>query len=98
MLIVLCLQDDMAKAEPRIDEYTAKLVSKGRWMVPGHQVREVPICVCCRWMLILMTGEMGQYFGALENCVYLVSWSSPLQFGDIVSYPTSTSDTNDDVH
>lgn len=29
----------MAKAEPRIDEYTAKLVYRGRWAVPGHFVR-----------------------------------------------------------
>lgn len=33
----LDLQDDVAKAEPRIDEYTAKLVSKGRWDVPGYK-------------------------------------------------------------
>ena len=37
----LCVpQDDVAKAEPRIDEYTAKLVYRGRWMVPGYQVRD----------------------------------------------------------
>jgi hypothetical protein len=33
-----CLQDDVAAAEPSIDEKTAKLVSKGRWTVPGYKV------------------------------------------------------------
>jgi hypothetical protein len=31
--------DDVAAAEPSIDEKTAKLVSKGRWSVPGYKVR-----------------------------------------------------------
>lgn len=30
--------DEVAAAEPSIDEKTAKLVSKGRWMVPGYKV------------------------------------------------------------
>ncbi|PSR90729.1 hypothetical protein BD289DRAFT_430373 [Coniella lustricola] len=29
--------DDVAAAEPSIDEKTAKLVSKGRWSVPGYK-------------------------------------------------------------
>lgn len=33
------LQDEVATAEPSIDEKTAKLVSKGRWSVPGYKVR-----------------------------------------------------------
>ena len=33
------LQDDVAAAEPSIDEKTSKLVSKGRWGVPGYKVR-----------------------------------------------------------
>lgn len=33
--------DEVAAAEPSIDEKTAKLVSKGRWSVPGYKVR------CC---------------------------------------------------
>ncbi|KPI40812.1 ATP synthase subunit d, mitochondrial [Cyphellophora attinorum] len=28
--------DDIAKVSPEIDEYTEKLVSKGRWMPPGY--------------------------------------------------------------
>ncbi|EFW99281.1 ATP synthase d mitochondrial [Grosmannia clavigera kw1407] len=31
--------DDVAAAEPSIDEKTAKLVSKGRWAVPGYKER-----------------------------------------------------------
>ncbi len=33
--------DEVAAAEPSIDEKTSKLVSKGRWSVPGYKVR------CC---------------------------------------------------
>lgn len=29
--------DDVAAAEPSIDEKTAKLVSRGRWGVPGYK-------------------------------------------------------------
>ena len=32
--------DELAKAEPEIDEYTAKLVKNGKWMPPGYLVRE----------------------------------------------------------
>ncbi|KAI0849892.1 hypothetical protein F5Y00DRAFT_234102 [Daldinia vernicosa] len=31
--------DEVAAAEPSIDEKTAKLVSKGRWSVPGYKER-----------------------------------------------------------
>ncbi|KAL2112816.1 hypothetical protein VUR80DRAFT_6387 [Thermomyces stellatus] len=31
--------DDVAAAEPSIDEKTSKLVSKGRWVVPGYKER-----------------------------------------------------------
>ena len=41
-LLFFASQDDVAKAEPRIDEYTAKLVAKGRWAVPGYKVRRLP--------------------------------------------------------
>lgn len=30
--------DEIAAAAPEIDEYTARLVKKGRWMPPGYQV------------------------------------------------------------
>lgn len=33
--------DEVAAAEPSIDEKTSKLVSKGRWSVPGYKVRLV---------------------------------------------------------
>ncbi|KAI9674583.1 MAG: ATP synthase d subunit [Trizodia sp. TS-e1964] len=29
--------DEVAAAEPEIDRYTERLVSKGRWMVPGYK-------------------------------------------------------------
>lgn len=31
--------DEIAAAAPEIDEYTARLVKKGKWMPPGYQVR-----------------------------------------------------------
>lgn len=34
--------DEVAAAEPSIDEKTAALVSKGRWSVPGYKVRSAP--------------------------------------------------------
>ena len=34
--------DEIAGAAPEIDEYTARLVKKGRWMPPGYQVRIIP--------------------------------------------------------
>lgn len=34
--------DEVAAAEPSIDEKTSKLVSKGRWSVPGYKVRFCP--------------------------------------------------------
>jgi hypothetical protein len=35
----MAIQDDVAAAQPQIDERTAQLVSKGRWNVPGYKVR-----------------------------------------------------------
>ena len=31
--------DEVAKAAPEIDEYTERMVRKGRWMPPGYLVR-----------------------------------------------------------
>ena len=36
--------DEVAKAAPEIDEYTSRLVSKGRWMPPGYQVSSFHSC------------------------------------------------------
>lgn len=33
------LQDEVAAAQPEIDEKTSSLVSKGKWMPPGYKVR-----------------------------------------------------------
>lgn len=33
-----CNQDEVASAQPEIDEKTASLVSKGKWMPPGYKV------------------------------------------------------------
>lgn len=40
------LQDEVAAAEKSIDEKTAQLVSKGRWMVPGYKVRTLEPETC----------------------------------------------------
>ena len=36
------MQDDVAAAQPEIDQRTEQLVSKGRWQVPGYKVRFLP--------------------------------------------------------
>ncbi|SPN99787.1 probable ATP synthase subunit d, mitochondrial [Cephalotrichum gorgonifer] len=36
--------DEIAAAEPSIDEKTAKLVAKGRWVVPGYKIKMVWVC------------------------------------------------------
>ncbi|KKA16137.1 ATP synthase D chain, mitochondrial, partial [Rasamsonia emersonii CBS 393.64] len=46
MLMSLSVQDEVAAAQPEIDEKTASLVSKGKWMPPGYKVR-----VHCRHFL-----------------------------------------------
>ena len=33
--------DDITKAAPEVDEYTERLVKKGRWMPPGYLVRRI---------------------------------------------------------
>lgn len=48
--------DEVAAAEPSIDEKTSKLVSKGRWSVPGYKVRLPRIFKSPdRWELRLLT-------------------------------------------
>jgi F-type H+-transporting ATPase subunit d len=42
--------DEIAAAAPEIDEYTARLVKKGRWMPPGYQVR-----------MIIKSGQYGMF-------------------------------------
>lgn len=49
--------DEVAAAEPSIDEKTAKLVSKGRWSVPGYKV-----------CLFTLSEPAGQGQGANCDC------------------------------
>jgi hypothetical protein len=44
--------DDIAKVSPEIDEYTEKLVSKGRWMPPGYYVSATARIIDCTGILI----------------------------------------------
>jgi hypothetical protein len=60
------LQDEIAAAEPQIDEKTSQLVSKGRWMVPGYKV-----CVFEMdgdWVATdKFTGEIRRPFHPIDN-------------------------------
>jgi F-type H+-transporting ATPase subunit d len=70
--------DEIAGAAPEIDEYTARLVQKGRWMPPGYQVRfsfaDTSIRRTCAHILAdapetnatLLTGEIPQPVGSLS--------------------------------
>jgi hypothetical protein len=46
--------DEVAAAEPSIDEKTSKLVSKGRWSVPGYKVGFSSPCV---WWSAILTKD-----------------------------------------
>jgi hypothetical protein len=63
--------DEVAAAEPSIDEKTAKLVSKGRWSVPGYKVGSTPSVL--RYysersqILTMFTGEIRRPLCAINN-------------------------------
>jgi hypothetical protein len=60
------LQDEIAAAEPQIDEKTSQLVSKGRWMVPGYKVCIFGEDKC--WMNTdKFTGEIRRPFHSIDN-------------------------------
>lgn len=59
--------DEVAAAEPSIDEKTAKLVSKGRWMVPGYKVRFSPIHLPRKDMVRLLTRSQGKIRRPLDS-------------------------------
>lgn len=59
--------DEVAAAEPSIDEKTAKLVSRGRWSVPGYKVRLLHGShkSCKVHMLTFAAGEIRRSFRTL---------------------------------
>lgn len=65
--------DEITAAAPEIDEYTARLVKKGRWMPPGYLVRavsllELPVWSCVRMLTIcLFTGEIPQSVCSVDS-------------------------------
>lgn len=62
--------DEIAKAEPEVDEYTARLVKGGKWMPPGYQVCED--VVRARSLLTdCPTGEIPQSVCPIDSCVTL---------------------------
>ncbi len=74
--------DEVAAAEPSIDEKTSKLVSKGRWAVPGYKVRVLrsvefmPLCGDHDAPYVLttfrrLTGEIRRPLYPLNNCSLL---------------------------
>ena len=62
------LQEDVAAAEPQIDERTSQLVSKGRWQVPGYKVREDSCQLIHEDKLISDAGEIWRSLSSLEYC------------------------------
>ena len=64
--------DEIAAAAPEIDEYTARLVKKGRWMPPGYQVRGDPDlrkdCFVEHGLQLanFLTGELPQPFSTVS--------------------------------
>ena len=61
--------DEVAAAEPSIDEKTTKLVTKGRWSVPGYKVRvycRLTATSCQTEMLTLLIGEVRRSFCPLS--------------------------------
>lgn len=61
------LQDDVAAAEPSIDEKTSKLVSRGRWGVPGYKVRPPAALPCSQFLLTWVTGKIRRPLRAIED-------------------------------
>ena len=64
------LQDEVAAAEPSIDEKTAKLVSKGRWVVPGYKVRylsrvDCPLPTCSANTLCRSGSAISRFYKQL---------------------------------
>lgn len=62
------LQEDVAAAEPQIDERTSQLVSKGRWQVPGYKVRENSCQLIHEAKLKFDAGEIRRSLSSLDYC------------------------------
>lgn len=82
--------DEVAAAEPSIDEKTAKLVSKGRWSVPGYKVcfELGGLGVCGRMMLTTLgfVGEIRRSFRPLSGIMSLVLLPSSLRRSSTVPF------------
>lgn len=63
------IQDEVAAAEPSIDEKTNKLVSKGRWVVPGYKVRHLTSTTRSFRFAVLTrpAGAFRRPFAAISN-------------------------------
>ena len=59
-------QDEVAAAEPSIDEKTAKLVSRGRWSVPGYKVGHASPRLAASIHLVLANASTQEKFGDLS--------------------------------
>ena len=71
--------DEITKAAPEVDEYTEKLVKKGRWMPPGYLVRirlfyHVPSLLLTHYF----TGKIPQLVRPIGELVCLFLESLPL--------------------
>ena len=57
--------DEVAKAAPEIDEYTERMVKKGRWMPPGYLVRSTNLRFD-RGDTDILPGQIPQSLGIVE--------------------------------
>ena len=80
--------DEVAKAAPEIDEYTERLVKKGRWMPPGYLVRQ-PMPADLGEITNVATGQIPQLISTVKEdhmnsamdsfefrCSFRCSWES----------------------
>ncbi len=67
-MLITAIQDEVAAAEPSIDEKTANLVSKGRWSVPGYKVSFIKSVTTLEmaWELTRFTGKIWRSLPAID--------------------------------
>lgn len=81
--------EDIAKAAPEIDEYTERLVKKGRWMPPGYLVSQAGD---------LMSNEANINAGKIPQSFCTVSsWSQCAKMG-LFSFVTAGVGTKGSYH
>jgi F-type H+-transporting ATPase subunit d len=81
--------DELAKAEPEIDEYTARLVKNGKWMPPGYQVWRL----CSSSSILFPNVSTLTYYcltGEIPQPVCFVDSCATLKQNFVQSFPAGT--------